>query len=145
MDLTYKEYKEQYLDKMINSYMDYYNAKGGSWTYDRAYKRIHQIASMEDSVIILQFAKKEFTGFLMGYFKHFDDSVGFFLEEILVFSDFQGKGCGTAFLSHLKSELKKRDCSWIELLTTTGDQHQNFYSKNGYSKSSNLVLEYLDL
>lgn len=145
MNLSYIEYKEEYLDKIIDCYIDYYNSDGGSRTYEKAYKRIHQIASMEDSLIILQFSENEFTGFLMGYFKHFDDSLGFYLEEILIFSIFQQKGFGTAFLSHLKSELSKKNCCWIELLTTTGKQHQSFYSKNGFLKSSNLVLEYLDL
>ncbi len=145
MKPTYIEFQEEYLDDVINFYIGYYNSKGGKWTYEKAYKRIHQITTMEDSLVILQFDEKKFVGFLMGYFKCFDDSTGFYVEEILVSSDFQHKGYGSDFLQHLKSELKNNNCDWIELLTTTETLHQNFYSKNGYTQSKNLVLEFVDL
>ncbi len=145
MKPVYVDFQEKHLDAVIRFYMDYYNSRGGTWTYDTAYKRIHQIITMEDSMVVLQFDQEQLVGFLMGYFKHFDDSTGFFLEEILVASDFQNKGYGTDFLDHLKAELTDSHCDWIELLTTTSALHQNFYSKNGYTKSENLVLEYLDL
>lgn len=145
MNPTYITFQEKYLDDLIKFYMDYYNVNGGKWTYDLAYKRIHQIATMENALVLLQFDKNNLVGFLMGYFKYFDDSTGFYLEEILVASDCQNKGYGSDFLRHLKSELNDKNCDWIELLTTTGVQHQNFYSKNGYKKSKNLVLEFIDL
>lgn len=145
MKPVYVDFEEKYWDTVIGFYMDYYNSKGGKWTYDIARKRLHQIVTMEDSLVMLQFDRDQLVGFLMGYFKHFDDSTGFFLEEILVSADCQNKGYGTDFLSHLKAELIGRSCGWIELLTTTGAMHQNFYRKNGYTQSKNLVLEYLDL
>lgn len=145
MKPRYVEFEEKYLDDLIRSYMDDYNAKGGTWTYEKAYKRLHQMITMEDSLVILQFEEERLAGFLMGHLKCFDDSIGFFLEEILVFSEFQRKGYGSDFLRHLKSVLKSRDCQWIELLTTTGAMHQNFYGKNGYTQSKNLVLEFMDL
>ncbi len=145
MEIQYQIAQENDLDMLIKFYMDYYNAQGGTWTYEIAYKRIHQIAAMEDSLIILQIDKREIVGFLMGYFKWFDDSCGFFLEEILVSSVHQRKGYGTALLSYLKKELTDRKCNWIELLTTMSEQHQQFYKKNGYCLSDHLVLEYMDL
>lgn len=145
MKPSYIEFEEKYLDQIINFYIDYYNSKGGEWTYEKAFRRIHQITTMEDSLVILQFVDKKFVGFLMGYFKFFDDSTGFYIEEILVSADCQHKGYGSDFLHYLKSELKKKNCDWIELLTTTGAMHQNFYRKNGYTRSENLVLEFLDL
>lgn len=145
MELSYIEFTEQHLELLTDFYMAYYNTKGGTWTYEKASKRIRQIASMEDSLVLMQFDGTQLTGFLMGYFQYFDDCTGFFLEEILIGSAFQNKGLGSAFLLHLKSELKRTDCDWIELLTTTQPQHQNFYSKNGYAKSKKTVLEYLDL
>lgn len=145
MNVTYKELEENDLDTLIEFYMNYYNAVGGTWTYDITYKRIHQMVTMEDSLVMLQYEQEKLVGFLMGYFKYFDDSVGFFVEEILVKSDCQHQGYGTDLLSHLKSELSQRNCNWIELLTTTGELHQRFYQKNGYQVSKNLVLEYMDL
>lgn len=145
METNYIEFQTSYQDQLIHFYMDYYNSKGGAWTYEKAFRRIHQIAAMEDSLILLQFAEQTLVGFLMGYFKEFDDSTGFYLEEILVSSDYQHMGYGSDFLSYLKSVLKSRTCNWIELLTTTSPLHQNFYRRNGFSQSENLILEYIDL
>ena len=145
MGIRYKIFEETDLNALIDFYMEHYNAEGGSWTYDITYKRLHQITSMENNLVLLQYDQEKLVGFLMGYFKYFDDSMGFFLEEILVKSDLQNQGYGTQLLSHLKKELYQRKCSWIELMTTTGNLHQQFYRKNGYRVSENLVLEYLDL
>lgn len=145
MKPTYIAFQESYLDHIVKFYLEYYNSKGGSWTYEKAYKRIHQITSMEDSMVLMQFEGAQLAGFLMGYFKEFDDSRGFYIEEILVSSQFQHKGYGSDLLRHLKAELNLQNCDWIELLTTTGEPHQRFYSKNGYTRSDRLVLEYLDL
>lgn len=145
MNPTYITFQENYLDELIRFYVDYYNANGGKWTYQIAYKRLHQIATMENSLVLLQFEKNKLIGFLMGYFKYFDDSTGFYLEEILIDSACQNKGYGSDFLRHLKSELNDKNCDWIELLTTKGAMHQSFYNKNGYTQSHDLVLEFLDL
>lgn len=145
MSPTYIQFQEAYLDEIVNFYLEYYNANGGKWTYEKAYKRIHQMTSMEDSLVLLQLEEKQLVGFLMGYFKQFDDSRGFYVEEILVASDVQHKGYGSDMLRHLKADLEGGTCDWIELLTTTGELHQIFYSKNGYTRSDKLVIEYLDL
>lgn len=143
--MQYREFQESDLDALVRFYLDYYNSQGGSWDYETARRRIHQTAFMEDALVLLQFEGEMLTGFLMGWFKCFDDSTGFYLEEILVSAGCQNKGCGSDFLQHLKAEVKRRGGSWIELLTTLGAQHQNFYRKNGFSRSDNLVLEYMDL
>ncbi len=145
MNPTYIKFEEKDMDMLISFYMAHYNAEGGTWTHEKAYRRLHQMVTMEDSLVMLQFEGSVLVGFSMGYFKCFDDSTGFFLEEILIRKDMQGKGYGTDFLCHLKAELQAMDCDWIELLTTTEERHQSFYGKNGYAQSERLVLEFLDL
>lgn len=145
MNPIYTEFHESDLDLLIHFYQDCYNADGGTWTYETAYKRIHQITSMEHSRVLLQFDQNHLVGFLMGYFKFFDDSTGFYLEELLISPDFQHKGYGSHFIQHLNSDLAGKGCDWIELLTTTKPLHQNFYSKNGYRPAEHLITEFLDL
>lgn len=145
MKPAYRVFQKADIDEIVRFYQKYYNSHGGSWTYEKAYRRIHQITSMEDSLVLLQFEENQLVGFLMGYFKQFDDSRGFYLEEILVCAEFQHQGYGSDLLHCLKAELSHQECDWIELLTTTGEQHQQFYRKNGYARSERLVLEYLDL
>lgn len=143
--MRYAEVREDQLDLIVHAYMEYYNARGGTWTYEKAYRRIHQVAAMENSLVILQFDNDTPVGFLMGWYKQFDDSLGFYLEEILVFSAYQNKGYGSSLLAYLRETVKKNDCAWIELVTTTGAEHQGFYKKNGYTRSDTLTLMYLDL
>ncbi len=145
MNPVYRVCSKEDLGQLARFYMDYYNAEGGSWTEELAARRLRQIMTMEDSLVVMQLEGEKLVGFLMGYFKCFDDSTGFYLEEILISGTCQNKGYGSHFLHWLQETLRQKDCQWIELLTTTGEQHQKFYGKNGFSRSENLVLEYLDL
>ena len=55
MNPTYIPFQENHLDDLIKFYMDYYNANGGKWTYEITYKRLHQIVTMENSLVLLQY------------------------------------------------------------------------------------------
>lgn len=145
MNPTYIEFEPTHMDALVQFYRSYYNAEGGQWTEQTAYRRLHQIITMEDSLILLQVEGERLIGFLMGYFKQFDDSRGFYLEEILVAAEMQNRGYGSSLMGYLERELRRCDCDWIELLTTTDEPHQQFYRKQGFARSHKLVLEYLDL
>ncbi len=50
--MKYVELSEKNLDSVIRKYIDYYNScEEGCWTYEKAYKRIHQVMTMEEIVI----------------------------------------------------------------------------------------------
>ena len=80
------------------------------------------------------------TGYLMGYFKEFDDIRGYFLEEIVIFKGFQGKGYGTDFLKILEQEVVKSGASIIELNSVNDEMHKHFYSKLSYYETKNFVM-----
>ncbi len=145
MRLTYRLFEPKFMDALVQLYRSAYNATGGCWTTETAHRRLHQITSMEDSLVLLQWEGERLIGFLMGWFKQFDDCRGFYLEEILVAAERRNRGYGSALLQELERLLRQQKCAWIELLTTTEEPHQRFYGKHGYSRSNQLVLEYLDL
>ena len=59
---------------VVNEYVNYYNNyENGCWTKDKAYKRIHQIMNMDDSLCYLQYDDDKLVGFVMSYYKEFDD------------------------------------------------------------------------
>lgn len=111
------------------------------WTYEKAYKRIHQVLTMEDSMCMVQLDDNDsITGYLMGYFKEFDDIRGYFLDEIVIFKGFQGKGYGTDFIKVLEQEVSKNGASIIELNSVNDEMHKHFYSKLYYYETKNFVM-----
>ena len=48
--MEYIKLTEENLDEVVRNYVDYYNnCEDGCWTYEKAYKRIHQVMTIEGS------------------------------------------------------------------------------------------------
>ena len=71
------------LQFVVEKYIEYYNHdQECSWPYEKAYKRIHQVLTMEDSMCMVQSDDDDnITGYLMGYYKEYDDIRGYFLAR----------------------------------------------------------------
>lgn len=66
--MTYAVMTESDVAQVARRYMNYYNHyEGGCWTYEKAYKRIHQIVTIEDGLCLIQRDDGEnVTGFVTG-------------------------------------------------------------------------------
>ena len=132
---------EKDLDIITSLYVRYYNEnEDGIWTFEKANKRIRQVLLIPDSYCLIQEVNGLYTGFLMGYIKEYDDLKSYFLEEIVVFKDYQNKGLGTLFISELQKQLLNRDVSIIELMSVNDAKHLNFYEKFSFEKTNNLLV-----
>ncbi len=140
--MKYREMTENDLPYVVEKSMDYYNGvEGCCWTYEKAYKRIHQVLTIEDSMCMVQTDENDnITGYLMGYFKEYDDIKGYFLEEIVIFMGYQGKGYGTDFLKKLERTVRDNDASIIELNSVNDDKHLNFYTRAGFYQVNTFVM-----
>jgi len=145
MDYKFKELTIEDLEELINEYISYYNTEGGKWTYDLAKNRLGQIFLTPYFYGIGLYNKSKLLGFVIGWFKQFDDIQLFYVEEILVFKEYQHKGLGSKLLQELESLVKKRGAQKIDLSTTFEDKHQRFYSKLGYKKSNFLIPMYKEI
>ena len=58
--------------------------------------------TIEDSECFVQYENGKKTGFVMGYYKEFDDLKAYFLEEIVIFAEYQNIGYGAAFMEELE-------------------------------------------
>ena len=76
----------------------------------------------------------------MGYIKEYDDLKSYFLEEIVVFKDFQDKGLGSLLINELERQLLDLDISMIELMSVNDTKHLHFYEKFSFEKSNNLLV-----
>lgn len=132
---------EKDLDIITSLYVRYYNEnEDGIWTFEKANKRIRKVLLTPDSYCLIQEVNGLYTGFLMGYIKEYDDLKSYFLEEIVVFKDYQNKGLGTLFISELQKQLLNRDVSIIELMSVNDAKHLNFYEKFSFEKTNNLLV-----
>ena len=139
--MEYVKLTETNLNDVINSYIDYYNnCEDGCWTYEKAYKRIHQVMTIEGAECMVQCDKGEIVGFLMGYYKEFDDLRAYFLEEIVVFVSQQNKGYGTALMTELEKKVRANGIEHIELISVNDEKHSHFYGKLGFYAANNLVM-----
>ena len=111
-------------------YISYYNGHENScWNEDTAGKRIHQVLSMEDSYGLILENGNGVLGFAMGYFKQYDDIVGYTLEEIVIAYEYQNKGVGSMLLRELEANVKEGGASCVELQAVNDDKHERYYGK----------------
>ncbi len=139
--MKYRQMTEADLQLVVEKYIEYYNTvEECCWTYEKAYKRIHQVLTMEGSMCMVQTDEDDnITGYLMGYYKEYDDIRGYYLEEIVIFMGNQGKGYGSDFLKELKKVVRENGVSIIELSSVNDDAHNKFYSKLGFNPVDNFV------
>lgn len=131
------------IDLVIPLYIDYYNNYEDScWTEATARKRIRQVLTIEDSYsLILKDDNDIVCGFVMGYFKQYDDILGYTLEEIVISHKYQNKGLGSMLLSTLESKVKEAGASCIELQAVNDELHERYYGKAGYCDAKNFVMK----
>ena len=126
---------------IAKAYMEYYNRhENGCWQYEKAYKRIHQIVTLEDSLCLIQSEQGQITGFEIGFFKEYDDLTAFYLEEIVILADYQNKGFGMALLQEVEMRAKERGAEHIELVSVNDAHHMRFYSSFGMYAAANLKV-----
>lgn len=140
--MKYKTLSEKELPIIVEKFMDYYNNhEDGCWRLDKAYKRIHQIVTIKDSMCLIQYDNNdEITGFVMGYYKEYDDLKAYYLEEIVIFSEYQDKGYGTLFLAEVERIIRENNAEHIELASVNDEHHLHFYQKSGFYSAANLTI-----
>lgn len=131
------------IEVVIPLYIEYYNnCEGGCWTETTARRRIRQVLKTEDSYsLIMRDADDKVCGFVMGYYKQYDDIVGYTLEEILISHKHQNKGLGSMLLAELEARVRAAGTSCVELQAVNDDMHERYYGKAGYCDAKNFVMK----
>ena len=130
------------ISSMLPVYISYYNEQeNGCWTEITAGKRIHQVLSMEDSYGLIMEKNDATVGFAMEYFKQYDDIKGYTLEEIVIATEYQNKGYGSALLKELEMQVCKQGAACIELQAVSDEHHEHYYGKAGYHNAKNFVMK----
>lgn len=97
--MNYTPITEENIEKVATLYMNHYNQhSGGCWTYEKAYKRIHQMVMMEDSLCLMQEDDNDIpTGLVIGFLESYDDFTFYYLDEILILGSIRTRGMADSF------------------------------------------------
>lgn len=138
-----REMNVEDIELVLPLYIEYYNKYEDScWTEVTAKKRIKQVLTIDDSFsLIMKDDNDVVCGFVMGYFKQYDDIVGYTLEEIIISYQYQNKGLGSMLLATLETKVKEAGASCVELQAVNDEMHEKYYEKAGYSDAKNFVMK----
>lgn len=127
---------------VLTMYIAYYNGQEeGCWTEETAGRRIRQVLTMEGAYCLILEEDGKALGFAMGFFKQYDDILGYTLEEILIAREHQNKGLGSLLLQRLEQLVREKGASCMELQAVNDSQHEAFYGKADYHNARNFVMK----
>lgn len=107
--VSFKELNESNMEEAVKLFVDYFNTnEKASWTYENAYRRIHEAITKEDNVSFMILINNRLIGFEMGYLEQYEDGLVFDLHEILIAKDFQRKGYGKALVTEAMRRAKEK-------------------------------------
>ena len=131
------------IERVLKLYIDYYNNyEEYCWTKEKARKRLEQVLSMMDSFSLIMKTEEDIViGFAMGYFKQYDDIIGYTLEEIIIAAEYQRKGYGSLLLKEIETKVREKGACCIELLAVNDELHEKYYTKAGYKNAANLIIK----
>ncbi|MBQ3376049.1 MAG: GNAT family N-acetyltransferase [Erysipelotrichaceae bacterium] len=81
----------------------------------------------------------ELIGFSIGKIKHWCGGTEYFIEELCIRNEYQGKGYGKAFFSLIEEKLKEKGLNQIYLTTDRDVPAYRFYKKIGFREIPELT------
>ena len=78
-------------------------------------------------------------GVSLGNIRHWWGGIEYYIEELFIKTDEQGKGLGSQFISLIEGFLEERDIHQIFLMTSRDMPAYHFYKKRGFTEMSDHV------
>lgn len=132
---------EKDLEIFAVSYMEYFNAEGDTWTYERAYRRLHQMWNIEDGIGLKAVSGDRICGILLGHLNWFDDAPDLYIQEVLVLREYQSCGMGSRLIKEAEQWGKSRGAMGASLETISDSRHEKLYGRLGYYTKTDLVYK----
>ncbi|MFE4814426.1 GNAT family N-acetyltransferase [Peribacillus simplex] len=130
------------LEQCIELYMNVFNRApwNESWTYETAKERLSDLLHTPKFLGFLFLVDHIAVGFVAGNSKVSYQGLTFYLAELCVNNEMQGKGHGSKMLQSLEDELQKREIKSLYLLTANDGLAEAFYLKNDYVVNEDRVV-----
>lgn len=112
------------------------------WDADMAKERLDIFLTNRYPVALGYYDNDVLVGFVLGNYSPYLKSMSFFLQEMCVATDQQGKGVGKKLFDSLEEHLNVLGVVDLGLLTLKGTPAEQFYLKRGVKSQSNVPLMY---
>ncbi len=135
------------IEQCIELYNNVFNSEPWNepWTYESAKERLTDLINTPKFLGFLLYENDDLIGFIAGNSKKTYAGLTFYLAELCISNQIQGKGYGSKLLRYLEDELLKREVRSLYLLTANGGQAESFYLKNNYVINDNRIVIKKDL
>ncbi|SFG09466.1 Acetyltransferase (GNAT) domain-containing protein [Desulfotomaculum arcticum] len=135
------------LELCIDLYIKVFNSVPWSehWSYETVQERLTDLVNTPKFQGFLLLADNNVIGFIAGHSKRSDQGKIFYLAELCISKEIQGKGYGSKLLSFLEEVLIKENVKSVYLLTSTGGSAEAFYKNNHYDVNENRTVMKKDL
>ncbi len=100
---------------------------------------ITELICSANSLTYAMFDGEEMTALSMGHIKHWYSGTEYYIEELCVRTDLQGRGIGTEFIEHIENALRELGLTHIFLQTDRDMPAYEFYLRRGFSELSKHV------
>ena len=99
------------------------------------------MVTMEDSLCLMQEDDNDIpTGLVIGFLESYDDFTLYYLDEILIFGEYQNKGYGRLLLQEVEQRVRERGAQMIELVCPDYVHHMHLYGGFRMAEATNLKL-----
>ena len=110
------------------------------WTPETASAYLNDLRNTPRTSGVVAEVENRTVGFALGHTEQRDRGLHFYLSEMCVLPEYQGKGVGRALLNGLEADLKARGVAKLYLLTARGGAAERFYQACGFYSSDRMVM-----
>jgi GNAT superfamily N-acetyltransferase len=148
MELLFRKIIYEDKEEIVDLFLETYRKEpwNENWNKEVVKKKINNLLknNLSENFCVSNKDNK-IIGVLLGYSNYFIDSKELYIDEFFIDYNHQRKGIGMKFMEYIENELKQREYSNVILLTKRSFPSEYFYTKNGFSISSNMVLMYKNI
>ena len=138
----FKRLDESYADSITELFVSVFTRE--PWNDDWSDKSrlqlyIHDLIGQNNSLTFGLYDGAELIGISMGHIRHWYSGTEYFIDELCISTEKQGKGAGTLFVENIEKACKELGLTHIFLLTENNVPAFEFYKKRGFYKLENNV------
>ncbi len=113
------------------------------WKKKNALRTFDYFAKVGEIFILVD--DNKIIGFIISRNEHYNKGSSVMIEDLVVDSDFQGKGYGRLLVNYVEERGKKKKIKGIWLMASKNAPAFHFYKKMGYTLNKKTVLFYKEL
>ena len=114
------------------------------WKEEQLNEYLKDLIEVRGSLLYGLFEGDNLIGFSVGKIKHWCSGTEYFIEELCISNDYQGRGLGRDFFALIKKKLKERGITQIFLLTDRNKPAYEFYKKIGFNELPEITSFYME-